>query len=54
MPVMDGVAATERIVTELPQVKVLALSTFDLEEQSWPRCGQERRVPCPRTSGWRS
>lgn len=32
MPVMDGVAATERIVTELPGTRVLALSTFDLEE----------------------
>ncbi|MEV2268802.1 response regulator transcription factor [Nonomuraea africana] len=32
MPVMDGVAATERIVTELPETRVLALSTFDLEE----------------------
>ncbi|SPL88294.1 DNA-binding response regulator, LuxR family [[Actinomadura] parvosata subsp. kistnae] len=33
LPVMDGVAATERIVAELPGTKVLALSTFDLEEQ---------------------
>ncbi|WP_049577374.1 response regulator transcription factor [Nonomuraea sp. SBT364] len=32
MPGMDGVAATERIVTELPGTKVLALSTFDLDE----------------------
>ncbi|MFD9950138.1 response regulator [Nonomuraea sp. NPDC059023] len=32
MPGMDGVAATERIVAELPGTKVLALSTFDLEE----------------------
>ncbi|WP_283136540.1 response regulator [Rhizohabitans arisaemae] len=32
MPGMDGVAATERIVAELPDTKVLALSTFDLEE----------------------
>ncbi|MEV4066988.1 response regulator transcription factor [Nonomuraea dietziae] len=32
LPGMDGVAATERIVAELPQVRVLALSTFDLEE----------------------
>ncbi|WP_157250260.1 response regulator transcription factor [Nonomuraea typhae] len=32
LPGMDGVAATERIVAELPEAKVLALSTFDLEE----------------------
>ncbi|TDD01974.1 response regulator transcription factor [Nonomuraea deserti] len=32
LPGMDGVAATERIVTELPGTRVLALSTFDLEE----------------------
>ncbi|MFI0420805.1 response regulator [Spongiactinospora sp. 9N601] len=32
LPGMDGVAATRRITTELPQVRVLALSTFDLEE----------------------
>ncbi|PZG37397.1 DNA-binding response regulator [Spongiactinospora gelatinilytica] len=32
MPGMDGVAATERIVTEHPDVRVLALSTFDLDE----------------------
>ncbi|MFI9551093.1 response regulator [Nonomuraea endophytica] len=32
MPGMDGIAATERIVAELPGTKVLALSTFDLEE----------------------
>ncbi|GAA2869532.1 response regulator [Nonomuraea rubra] len=32
LPGMDGVAATRRIVTELPSTKVLALSTFDLEE----------------------
>ncbi|MEO3796797.1 response regulator transcription factor [Nonomuraea sp. B10E15] len=32
MPDMDGVAATERIISELPEVRVLALSTFDLEE----------------------
>ncbi|MEV4099333.1 response regulator transcription factor [Nonomuraea sp. NPDC049649] len=32
MPGMDGVTATERIVAELPRTRVLALSTFDLEE----------------------
>ncbi|WP_327088140.1 response regulator transcription factor [Nonomuraea sp. NBC_01738] len=32
MPVMDGVSATERITAELPEVRVLALSTFDLDE----------------------
>ncbi|MEU4534436.1 response regulator transcription factor [Streptosporangium sp. NPDC023825] len=32
LPGLNGVAATERIVSELPEVRVLALSTFDLEE----------------------
>ncbi|MEU6719464.1 response regulator transcription factor [Nonomuraea sp. NPDC046802] len=32
MPVMDGVRATELITAELPRVRVLALSTFDLDE----------------------
>ncbi|GII93618.1 response regulator [Sinosporangium siamense] len=32
MPVLDGVEATRRIVAELPDTKVLVLSTFDLDE----------------------
>ncbi|MFC5834304.1 response regulator [Nonomuraea insulae] len=32
MPGMDGVRATELITAELPGVRVLALSTFDLDE----------------------
>jgi DNA-binding NarL/FixJ family response regulator len=32
MPVMDGVAATETIVREFPEVKVLILTTFDDRE----------------------
>lgn len=32
MPGMDGVRATELITAELPEVRVLALSTFDLDE----------------------
>ncbi|WP_336209789.1 response regulator transcription factor [Nonomuraea sp. LPB2021202275-12-8] len=32
MPELDGVRATERITAELPGVRVLALSTFDLDE----------------------
>jgi DNA-binding NarL/FixJ family response regulator len=32
MPGLDGVRATERITGELPGVRVLALSTFDLDE----------------------
>uniref|UniRef100_UPI000B25B2D2 response regulator n=1 Tax=Nonomuraea pusilla TaxID=46177 RepID=UPI000B25B2D2 len=32
MPGLDGVAATEAITAELPGVRVLALSTFDLDE----------------------
>ncbi|MFJ6012989.1 response regulator [Streptomyces sp. NPDC092952] len=32
MPVLDGVAATDRLTRELPGCRVLALSTFDLDE----------------------
>ncbi|MFF5720580.1 response regulator [Streptomyces buecherae] len=32
MPVLDGVAATERLARELPACRVLALSTFDMDE----------------------
>jgi Response regulator containing a CheY-like receiver domain and an HTH DNA-binding domain len=32
MPGVDGVAATERIAGELPETRVLGLSTFDLDE----------------------
>nr|BFD86309.1 response regulator transcription factor [Streptomyces sp. Xyl84] len=32
MPVLDGVAATERLARELPGCRVLALSTFDMDE----------------------
>ncbi|MEQ8717422.1 MAG: response regulator transcription factor [Acidimicrobiales bacterium] len=32
MPGMDGIEATRRIVDELPDVKVLVLTTFDLDE----------------------
>jgi DNA-binding NarL/FixJ family response regulator len=32
MPVMDGVEATRRIVTELPDIRVIVLTTFELEE----------------------
>ncbi|MFD7032406.1 response regulator [Streptomyces sp. NPDC059917] len=32
MPVLDGVGATARIAAELPGCRVLALSTFDLDE----------------------
>jgi DNA-binding NarL/FixJ family response regulator len=32
MPVMDGVAATEQIVTKFPGCRVLILTTFDDEE----------------------
>ncbi|SDL57100.1 response regulator [Nonomuraea jiangxiensis] len=32
MPGLDGVGATALITSELPQVRVLALSTFDLDE----------------------
>ncbi|MFH8370985.1 response regulator [Streptomyces sp. NPDC018031] len=32
MPVLDGVAATARLTRELPGCRVLALSTFDMDE----------------------
>jgi DNA-binding NarL/FixJ family response regulator len=32
MPVLDGVKATERLAQELPESRVLALSTFDMDE----------------------
>ncbi|OIJ88253.1 response regulator [Streptomyces colonosanans] len=32
MPVLDGVAATGRLARELPDCRVLALSTFDMDE----------------------
>ncbi|MFF9340612.1 MULTISPECIES: response regulator [unclassified Streptomyces] len=32
MPVLDGIAATERLSAELPDCRVLALSTFDMDE----------------------
>lgn len=32
MPVLDGVGATERLVAEVPGCRVLALSTFDMDE----------------------
>ncbi|MFC8175849.1 MULTISPECIES: response regulator [unclassified Streptomyces] len=32
MPVLDGIAATERLTSELPGCRVLALSTFDMDE----------------------
>ncbi|MFD9738244.1 response regulator [Umezawaea sp. NPDC059074] len=35
MPVLDGVAATERICAELPDVRVLMITTFDLDEHAY-------------------
>jgi len=35
MPRMDGVEATERLTAEFPQVRVLALTTFDLDEYAF-------------------
>ncbi|MFF5506417.1 response regulator [Streptomyces roseolus] len=32
MPVLDGIAATERLTAELPDCRVLALSTFDMDD----------------------
>ncbi|WP_235451472.1 MULTISPECIES: response regulator transcription factor [unclassified Microcella] len=35
MPGIDGLAATERITSRLPGVRVLALTTFDLDEYAF-------------------
>jgi DNA-binding NarL/FixJ family response regulator len=35
MPVLDGVAATERICRELPATRVLVVTTFDLDEYAY-------------------
>ncbi|GAA4543362.1 response regulator transcription factor [Amycolatopsis samaneae] len=35
MPVLDGVAATERICAEFPGVRVLVITTFDLDEYAY-------------------
>ncbi|EOD69516.1 response regulator [Amycolatopsis vancoresmycina] len=35
MPVLDGVAATGRICAELPDVRVLVITTFDLDEYAY-------------------
>ncbi|HET6708344.1 response regulator transcription factor [Amycolatopsis sp.] len=35
MPVLDGVAATARICAELPDVRVLVITTFDLDEYAY-------------------
>ena len=35
MPELDGIAATETIVRERPQTKVLVLTTFDLDEYAF-------------------
>lgn len=34
MPVMDGIAATQRICADQPQTRVLVLTTFDLDEHA--------------------
>src|SRR5690606_31114446 len=35
MPGIDGIAATEQIVRQHPQVRVLVLTTFDLDEYAF-------------------
>ncbi|UUZ61684.1 response regulator [Nocardioides sp. B-3] len=36
MPRLDGIEATARIVSELPRTKVVALTTFDLDDYAFP------------------
>ncbi len=39
MPVIDGVEATRKIVTQYPHVRVLVLTTFDLDEYAFGALG---------------
>jgi DNA-binding NarL/FixJ family response regulator len=36
MPVLDGVAATQRLLVEHPEVRVLVMTTFDGDEEVFP------------------
>src|SRR5215470_484242 len=36
MPVLDGIAATRRIAVEWPDVRVIALTTFDDDDDVFP------------------
>ncbi len=36
MPRLDGIAATARITAELPNTRIVALTTFDLDEYAFP------------------
>ncbi|GAA1181002.1 DNA-binding NarL/FixJ family response regulator [Kitasatospora gansuensis] len=50
MPVLDGVAATGELATAVPDCRVLALSTFDMDEYVWAPCAPEPTDSCPRTA----
>ena len=46
MPVLDGIAATRRLRVEHPGVRVLALTTFDDDEDVFAAAaGRRRRLP---------
>ena len=36
MPRLDGIAATAQITSELPHTRIVALTTFDLDEYAFP------------------
>ena len=44
MPVLDGVAATRRLREELPNVRVIVLTTFDDDEMVFDGCEREPLV----------
>jgi DNA-binding NarL/FixJ family response regulator len=46
MPGMDGIAAIGRLAAAESAPRVLALTTFDLDEYVFARCAQERPVSC--------
>ena len=46
MPVLDGVAATRRLHEELPNLRVIVLTTFDDDEMVFDGLRRERSVIC--------
>ena len=49
MPVLDGIAATARLRAEQPDVRVIALTTFDDDEDVFAACGPVPSATSSRT-----